>query len=408
MSATTIIPSQKTILIVDDTPANIAVLADYLQDEGFRVLVAQDGEEGLKRAQLALPDLILLDVMMPGMNGFDTCRNLKVLKDTHDIPVIFMTALTETSDKVAGFLAGGVDYVTKPFQMEEVMARVRTHLALCQATQDLVNTHKALSVAQEELARSERHAALGSLVVGIAHELNTPIGNSLTVATAFGDQTTALMEAVSNEHGIKRSMLERYLFNADKATDILVRNLARAANLVESFKQIAADSSNLQRRNFKAGDLITDTKILLSESLNLERIRFKENIKDDLVVDSYPVPLSQVLTNVISNAIVHAFEGRNTCLVTISIYYSSPDRLVITVQDNGCGIPADHLEHVFDPFFTTKLGVGGSGLGLTIAYNIMTGILGGQIRITSEVGLGTTVELILPIHASSGDQVAWV
>lgn len=408
MSATILNPSQKTILIVDDTPANIAVLADNLQDEGFRVLVAQDGEEGLKRAQLVLPDLILLDVMMPGMNGFDTCRNLKALKETHDIPVIFMTALTETSDKVTGFLAGGVDYVTKPFQMEEVMARVRTHLALCQATQDLVNTHKALSVAQEELARSERHAALGSLVVGIAHELNTPIGNSLTVATAFGDQTTTLMEAVSHDNGIKRSMLERYLFSADKATDILVRNLSRAANLVESFKQIAADSSNLQRRSFKASDLITDIKIMLSESLNLERIRFQENIRDDLVVDSYPAPLSQVLANVISNCIVHGFEGMSHCLIIISIYYSSPDRLVITVQDNGCGIPAGHLEHVFDPFFTTKLGVGGSGLGLTIAYNVMTGILGGQIRITSEEQHGTTVELTLPIHASSGDQVVWV
>ncbi|HXA47039.1 MAG TPA: response regulator [Burkholderiaceae bacterium] len=119
-----------TILIVDDTPANIGLLVDYLEDHSFRVVVAQDGEEGIKRAQFAQPDLILLDVMMPGMDGFETCRRLKAEAKTADIPVIFMTALTDSVEKVTGFDAGAVDYVTKPFQIEEVLARVNTHLAL--------------------------------------------------------------------------------------------------------------------------------------------------------------------------------------------------------------------------------------------------------------------------------------
>jgi two-component system NtrC family sensor kinase len=119
-----------TILIVDDTPANIGLLVDYLEDHNFRVVVAQDGEEGIKRAKFAQPDLILLDVMMPGMDGFETCRRMMADAKTADIPVIFMTALTDSVEKVTGFDAGAVDYVTKPFQIEEVLARVNTHLAL--------------------------------------------------------------------------------------------------------------------------------------------------------------------------------------------------------------------------------------------------------------------------------------
>ena len=122
--------SQATILIVDDTPANVGVLVDYLEDKDFRILVAQEGEEALMRAQLSQPDLILLDVMMPGIDGFETCRRLKAIESLRDIPVIFMTALTEIADKVKGFEIGGVDYVTKPFQIEEVFARVSTHLSL--------------------------------------------------------------------------------------------------------------------------------------------------------------------------------------------------------------------------------------------------------------------------------------
>ena len=131
-------PQEHTILIVDDTPANVGVLADYLEDQGFRVVVAQDGEEGLKRAEFVRPDLVLLDVMMPGIDGFETCRRLKAAEQTREIPVIFMTALTDTGSVVTGFGVGGVDYVSKPLQVEEVLVRVTTHLSLR-------NLHKQLT-----------------------------------------------------------------------------------------------------------------------------------------------------------------------------------------------------------------------------------------------------------------------
>lgn len=157
----------QTILIVDDTPANVGVLVDYLEDHGFRVVVAQDGEEGLKRAQFAQPDLILLDVMMPGMDGFETCRRLKAAEGTRDIPVIFMTALTETQEKVAGFNVGGVDYVTKPVQIEEVLARANAHLALRAMQQQLAAQNVQLQ--QEMAVRQQAEAELRLTQFSVDH-----------------------------------------------------------------------------------------------------------------------------------------------------------------------------------------------------------------------------------------------
>jgi diguanylate cyclase (GGDEF)-like protein len=151
---TSVVPQETgtpTVLIVDDTPANVGILVDYLEGRQVRVAVAQEGEEGLARAEFVQPDLILLDVMMPGMDGFETCRRLKASAATRDIPVIFMTALSETHDKVAGFAAGGVDYVTKPFQIDEVWARVTTHLALRSAQRRLAEQNAQLRRAEAEL-----------------------------------------------------------------------------------------------------------------------------------------------------------------------------------------------------------------------------------------------------------------
>jgi adenylate cyclase len=150
--------SPSTILIVDDTPANLGVVVESLEDRGFRVVVAQDGEEGLQRADFVRPDLILLDVMMPGLDGFEVCRRLKALASTRDIPVIFMTALTETEHKIAAFKAGGVDYVTKPLQIDEVMARVGTHLNLHAMQQRLEAQNAQLQ--REVIERRQAEQAL--------------------------------------------------------------------------------------------------------------------------------------------------------------------------------------------------------------------------------------------------------
>ncbi|MDE2429478.1 MAG: response regulator, partial [Burkholderiales bacterium] len=215
-----------TILIVDDTPANIGVLVDYLEDHAYRVVVAQDGEEALSRAQFAQPDLILLDVMMPGMDGFETCARLKTMQDVKDIPVIFMTALTDTSDKVKGFGAGGVDYVTKPFQIEEILARIHTHLSLRlmqrqvaeqnlllqqeitireQAEQSLLSSYEDLKLSKQQqeqlhqqLLQSEKMASIGQLAAGVAHEINNPIAfvnSNLSALQQYVEEMWSVIDA---------------------------------------------------------------------------------------------------------------------------------------------------------------------------------------------------------------------
>ena len=155
----------RTILIVDDIPANLAVAVDFLEDNSFTIMVAQDGEEGVERAQLVQPDLILLDVTMPGIDGFETCRRLKQIESTRDIPVIFMTAMADIKDKIAAFAAGGVDYVTKPFQVEELLARITTHLTLRAAQKQLVTQNAQLHTSEARYRRLFETAKDGILLL---------------------------------------------------------------------------------------------------------------------------------------------------------------------------------------------------------------------------------------------------
>jgi PAS domain S-box-containing protein len=274
---------------------------------------------------------------------------------------------------------------------------------LRQANQELEITLDALNMAQQELIHSEKLAALGSLVAGIAHELNTPIGNSLMVASTFADQTGALTSDYASHKGIKRSALESYISDAGKASDILVRNLQRAADLVNSFKQVAIDQTSSQRRKFSLAEVTGEILLTLWPALRKNEFTVEQNIPDDMFLDSYPGPLGQVLTNLINNALLHGFEDRNLGTIVIAALPGADGWIELTVKDDGVGIPAAHLNRIFDPFFTTKLGAGGSGLGLNITHNIVTRVLGGRVRVQSAVGVGTIFTLTLPLVAPQRD-----
>ncbi len=269
---------------------------------------------------------------------------------------------------------------------------------LQRANQELAATLHTLNMAQEELVRSEKLAALGSLVAGIAHELNTPIGNSLMVASTLVDQTRVLATQYAS-NGIKRSTLESYIGDASKAGDILVRNLYRAANLVTSFKQVAVDQTSSQRRSFSLAETISEIMLTLSPTLRKTAFVVNQDIPGDLLLDSYPGPLGQVVTNLLNNVLLHAFDGRSEGTILIAAQRSEDGWVELMVKDDGVGIPPNNLSRIFDPFFTTKLGAGGSGLGLNITHNIVTGVLGGRIRVQSEVGVGTTFVISLPVVA---------
>ena len=269
--------------------------------------------------------------------------------------------------------------------------------ALQQVNLDLAATLERLHMAQEELVRSGKLAALGALVAGIAHELNTPIGNSLMVASTLADRTREF--ASHSKEGLKRSTLEAYLDDAAKAGEILVRNLYRAADLVTSFKQVAIDQTSSQRRRFLLAEVVAEIVLTLSPSIRKTAIMVHQAIPTGLAMDSFPGPLGQVLTNLVNNALLHAFDARTSGVITISATPLQSDSIELTVRDDGVGIIAAHQGRIFDPFFTTKLGAGGSGLGLNITHNIVTGVLGGRIRVHSQIGQGSSFVLQLPVTA---------
>ena len=269
--------------------------------------------------------------------------------------------------------------------------------ALHQANQDLASTLERLNMAQEELVRSGKLAALGALVAGIAHELNTPIGNSLMIASTLADRTNEFVQ--SSSAGLKRSALDAYLQDAAKAGEILVRNLYRAADLVTSFKQVAIDQTSSQRRRFLLAEVVGEIVLTLSPSIRKTAIKVQQSIPGRMALDSFPGPLGQVLTNLVNNALLHGFEGRDEGTIVIAATEQEQGWIELTVSDDGVGIQAGNLERIFDPFFTTKLGAGGSGLGLNITHNIVSGVLGGRIRVKSKVGTGTTFHLDLPLSA---------
>lgn len=388
-----------TILIVDDSLSYLAALLDRLERHGFLIVLAQTAAEGLMRAEFAEPDLILLDVVMPGIDGFEACRRLKAGKNTKDIPVIFMTGLTDPKQKVTGFDAGGVDYITKPFQIEEVLARINTHLALRRANRELQDLVATLAKAREDLVRNEKLAGLGALVAGIAHELNTPIGNSLMAATTFEMQTDDIGAHLASDGGVTRKEFAHYIENARLSVDILSRNLHRAADIVTNFKQVAVDQTSSQRRSFLLAEVIAGNLLTLQPTIKRTPFVIEQRVPADLMMESYPGPLGQVITNLINNAIVHGYDSRCEGLIAVGAQLSSHGWVTLSVEDHGVGIAPSDVPRIFDPFFTTKMGVGGSGLGLNIVHNIVTEILGGTIRVHSELGGGTRFTLTLPMSA---------
>lgn len=265
------------------------------------------------------------------------------------------------------------------------------------ANAELSSALSTLKAAQQELTRSEKLAALGSLVAGVAHELNTPVGNSVMVASTLQQQTAELQRGLAQ--GLKRSALEAYVRDTTAATDMLTRNLHRAAELVTSFKQVAVDQTSSQRRRFQLEEVLSEILLTLRPMLRKTTCEVEAEIDSGLEMDSYPGPLGQVVTNLVTNAIVHGFDGRDHGQVRLRAGRWGDSELELEVCDDGNGIPPEHLARIFDPFFTTRLGQGGSGLGLNIVHTLVTDVLGGRISVDSEAGRGTCFKLLLPLSA---------
>ena len=256
-----------------------------------------------------------------------------------------------------------------------------------------------LKTAQRELVESEKLASLGRLVAGVAHELNTPLGNAMTVVSALGDRWAKLDQMLTDNTPMRRSQLEELVKDTRRGQDILQRNVQKAADLVRDFKQVAIDQTTDSRRDFDLSQVIEDVLVMVEPSFKHTPFRIVTDLTQDLEMSSYPGALGQVLTNLLMNALVHGFEGRDSGVVSVSCRPAGTDQVELVVEDDGRGMDASIVRKIFDPFFTTKLGKGGSGLGMHIVHNIVTNVLGGQIEVQSTPDKGSRMTMLMPRSA---------
>jgi signal transduction histidine kinase len=260
---------------------------------------------------------------------------------------------------------------------------------------DNAEAYRRLKETQAQLAASEKLASLGSLVAGVAHELNTPIGNSLLMASTLHEKTEQLAARFADNQ-LKKSELEAWIAADREATSLMMRSLHAAADLVNSFKQVSVDQESSQRRRFELARACQEIAATMMNGVRRAGHRLELRVDPGIQLDSYPGPLGQVLINFVNNALLHAFEGPGGLMV-LSAAMSDASHVHIEFADDGRGIAPEHLSRIFDPFFTTRMGQGGSGLGLNIAYNIVTTLLKGRIRVESSPGRGTVFVLDLPL-----------
>lgn len=262
-------------------------------------------------------------------------------------------------------------------------------------TRDLEAALATLKETRGELLQYEKMASLGSIVAGVSHELNTPIGNALMASTGMSQDAEQILQSL-RDGTLAKSRMEDFLVVLIQNSEIVERSCARAASLINSFKQIAIDQTSERRREFRLHQVVDDVVASLRPVMKNRNILVESRIPDHIVCDGFPGPLSQVFMNLIQNAQTHAFEGQEHGTIRITAHVDEAGMVRAEVHDDGVGMDSKTLSSIFDPFFTTKLGRGGSGLGLSISHRIMTEILRGNLNVWSKLAQGSVFTLHFP------------
>jgi two-component system sensor histidine kinase/response regulator len=371
-----------SILIIEDNPATVSVLYNLLNEAEFEVLIALDGDNAIKSAEEGQPDIILLDVILCGMDGFEICHRLKTSETTRNIPVLFMTALTKTVDKVKGFELGAVDYITKPFEPEEVLARVKTHLMIQQLQRDLQQKNEELHAA---LDRERKLNNLKSRFISIAsHEFRTPLASILFSKNLLQRYTQKLSEKeFVGEMGEELISIERSVHQMTAVLDEVLTITKTEAGKV-TFTPERIDLTELCR------DIVEKFRSLSTDAHTL----IFPNSGDHIHVLADPKLMETILSNLLSNAIKYSPRGGT---VYCSLWQDN-GTIRLSIKDEGIGIAEDDQSHLFEAFYrgANAAKIKGTGLGLSIVKQFIE-LHGGAIEVKSEVNRGTTFTIVLPL-----------
>ncbi|HUI92608.1 MAG TPA: response regulator [Chitinivibrionales bacterium] len=369
------------ILVVDDDKNAAAYIADLLRGAGFRISVCSSGPDALEFVKKQPADLVLLDVRMPGMDGFEAAREMKkIFGKNNFVPIIFLTAVAGQNEKIAGLKLAD-DFITKPFNADELLARIRVMLRIRGLQRELLVSKSKYEeeqrIARAQLYRSARLASIGTFASGVAHEFNNPL-------TAILGFSSALVERMRKKETVDPDELEQYL-------GIINAETLRCRDTVDNLSRFAREGDT-QIREFPLGECVDGAWKLVKTRAAKKRIEIAVNIPATMRVKADLQKLQQAMVYVLTNSLDFCGEGS-----TVSISAESDEGFArVIIADNGPGIPAAVLPKVFDPFFTTKQVGQGMGLGLAMCHVIMEEC-SGAIDVSSEAGKGTTVVLEVPV-----------
>ncbi len=389
----------RKILVIDDEVYIRDSVIGFLEDFGFEVFEAENGQVGIETFEAKKPDLILCDLRMPVMDGLEVLAKVKEKGD--GTPIIIVSGAGNIADTVEALRLGAWDYIIKPVQDMNVLfhavnkaferkdfieEKSRYQEQLEATNEELRVSLETLERARDQLVQSEKMAALGELVAGVAHEINTPVGVGVTAAS-FLDSKTREFSKVYESGELKRSELESYLKTVQEVSSSILLNMERAAELISSFKRVAVDQSSETRRRFNLKEYIDEILLSLRPRYKKTSHTISVSCDSDIELNSYPGAFSQILNNLIMNSLLHGFKEMEGGQISVQITREG-ERVVFVYRDNGCGMNEEQKEKVFDPFFTTMRAKGGTGLGMSIVFNLVTQTLKGEIHLESDPGQG--------------------